>query len=355
MPTKKTSMEEKVIRLDGNPFGLSSKQVILYDPSPSSEFSDYIESHLTEIKGWFDELDLELCYIPDICRHFTEEEIRYLVPNWNGEPLNAMGNDFLKPRLNGQYANIGAGFIRKNNSSLVLYNFFPLLPLDKLSWEGQMLFYRSVLLESYNTLSQCADNEIRFSISLPGEGDTYPFYEKKLSRADGDFSEDAISAEVRQIVERLHKEGIEEFVLRFLVPVEGKLSRMVITPDYEIVLPDYGNQKIEMHPMPKAVYLLFLKHEEGLFFKDLVDYKEELRAIYSKITNRTSPDVIDDNLDNVTDPSRNTINEKCSRIREAFIKHIDRSLARSYCITGFRKERKRITLPRYLVEWRCQL
>jgi len=299
MPAKKTSMEEKVIRLDGTPFGLGSKQVIFYDPNPSSAFSAYIKTHLTEIKEWFGELDMELCYIPDICRHFTEEEIRYLVPNWNGEPLNALGNDFLKTRLNGKYANIGAGFIRKNTSNLLLYNFFPLAPMDELSWDGQMRFYKSLLLESYNSLSQCAESEIRFSIAEPDEGGMYPLYEKKLSRADGNFSEDAISAEVRWMVEQLHK--------------------------------------------------------EGLFFKNLVDYRDELRSIYAKITNRTSTDVIDDSLDKVTDPTDNAINEKCSRIREAFIKHIDKSLAKSYCITGWRSERKRITLPRKLVEWQCEL
>lgn len=110
-----------------------------------------------------------------------------------------------------------------------------------------------------------------------------------------------------------------------------------------------------MSPLPKAVFLLFLKHPEGLYFKDLVDYKDELHGIYEKITNRTSSMVIGDSIDKVTDPTQNAINEKCSRIREAFIKHIDKKLAKSYYITGWRSKPKRITLSRNLMEWQCDL
>ena len=171
--------------------------------------------------------------------------------------------------------------------------------------------------------------------------------------ADSNFSEENISVEIKRMIEQLHKDGFEEFVLRCMVPVDEKLSRVTITSNYEIVLPDYGNKIIEMSPLPKAVFLLFLKHPEGLYFKDLVDYKDELRGIYEKITNRTSSIVIGDSIDKITDPTQNAINEKCSRIREAFLKQMDERLAKSYCITGFRSERKRITLPRQLVDWQC--
>ncbi len=39
-----------------------------------------------------------------------------------------------------------------------------------------------------------------------------------------------------------------------------------------------------MPPLPKAVYLLFLRHPEGIRFKD---YQEELTAIYHSMKKRT--------------------------------------------------------------------
>ena len=47
-------------------------------------------------------------------------------------------------------------------------------------------------------------------------------------------------------------------------------------------------------------------------------------------------------INDVTDPTKNAINEKCSRIREAFVKHFDEQIAKNYFITGTRSEPKKI-------------
>lgn len=348
--------EETPVRIVGKRIPISPKQVIFYDPKATPEFAHYIYEHLKEIKEWFQDLDYEFCYIPDMCSEITDEKIRYLIPNWEGGILEWLDCDLLKSWLFCQRGKLGAGFVRLDNGKKTMCKHFPLVPPSKIPWDEQLDQYKYYLLERYRSCNQICGDQIRFSISTAHEDDSlFSFFETKISLADQNFSEEAISDEVKRIVEQLQTEGFAEFVLRCMVPVEPKLSRIVITPSYEIVLPDYGNLLIEMSPLPKAIYLLFLKHEEGLFFKELVDYKDELRSIYEKITNRTNTNVIDDSLDKVTDPTNNAINEKNSRITEAFVKHIDKSLAKSYCLTGLRSERKRITLPRKLVEWQCEL
>ena len=47
----------------------------------------------------------------------------------------------------------------------------------------------------------------------------------------------------------------------------------------------------------------------------------------------------------------NSINEKCARIRAAFVNKFDEHLAKNYYITGNRGGVKKITLPRDLVVW----
>lgn len=352
---EKVKDRESIVRIKGKQFYITPNQIVYYDPDGTSEFSSYIEIHLNEIKDWFQEIDYEFCYIPDICKHFTNEQIHYLFPNWEGNDVALLGSDLLKSWLVKQYSNIGAGFLRLDDGLKKTYRFFPLTSLDKKSWEEQLSQYKPLLLESHNECCEIS-GDIRFSISTTGEDNSlYSVFEKKLSIADSNFSEEDISVEIKRIIEQLHKDGFEEFVLRCMVPVEEKLSRVTITSNYEILLPDFGNKIIEMSPLPKAVFLLFLKHPEGLYFKDLVDYKDELRGIYEKMTNRTSSMVIGDSIDKVTDPTQNAINEKCSRIREAFLKQMDERLAKSYYITGFKSERKRITLPRNLVVWQCVL
>ena len=51
----------------------------------------------------------------------------------------------------------------------------------------------------------------------------------------------------------------------------------------------------------------------------------------------------------VTNPMQNSINEKCARIRAAFVGQFDDYMARHYYIDGRRGEAKKIILPRDLV------
>ena len=107
-----------------------------------------------------------------------------------------------------------------------------------------------------------------------------------------------------------------------------------------------------MTPLPKAVFLLFLKHPEGIMFSYLPDFREELMEIYRKLKgpflNEASAR---QSIEDVTNPLSNSINEKCSRIREAFVSQFDDHLARFYYIDGQRGEPKKIALPRTLVKW----
>lgn len=139
--------------------------------------------------------------------------------------------------------------------------------------------------------------------------------------------------------------GIYEHKLKNQV----KLSRLTITKDYSFILSDYNNKEVKMEPLAKSVYLLFLNHPEGIAFKHLPDYKEELQGIYSKLKPLGLNSSAIKSIDDVTNPLLNSINEKCSRIRAAFIAEVDNSLADQYYITGKSGEPKKITLPRDLV------
>jgi hypothetical protein len=106
-----------------------------------------------------------------------------------------------------------------------------------------------------------------------------------------------------------------------------------------------------MEPLVKAVYLLFLKHPEGILFKGLKDYREELLDIYKKLKPMGLNKRTIQSIEDVTNPLLNSINEKCARIRSAFVKEFDESLAKNYFVTGERGEAKKIALPRDLVNW----
>jgi uncharacterized protein (DUF1810 family) len=130
-----------------------------------------------------------------------------------------------------------------------------------------------------------------------------------------------------------------------------KFSRVTITKDCTVLLTDYDNKEVKMEPMTKAIYLLYLKHPEGIAFKRLPDYRKELADIYERIKPYGLNDRVFKSIEDVTNPLLNSINEKCSRVKAAFTSVVDPSLADHYYIIGKGGEEKKIILPRNLVIW----
>ena len=138
----------------------------------------------------------------------------------------------------------------------------------------------------------------------------------------------------------------------------GKLSRLVITEDYRFLLTDY-QQEVELQPVHKAVYLLFLAHPEGIEFKRLGDYREELTRYYMQTARWMDKEKIVESVDKLVNPLDNAINEKCSRIKKAFLELMDEYRASYYFVSSHTQKHiagriwyerlKVITLPRELV------
>ena len=177
--------------------------------------------------------------------------------------------------------------------------------------------------------------------------------ERPLIAADDKFDEESknIAEDVKKKILYLKERGIDTLFLKQYIFENEPLSHLCITKDFRIFLPDYDNKEIEMTPLPKAVFLLFLKHPEGIIFKCLPDYREELKDIYFRLKPSAWSVASILSVEDVTDPFNNSINEKCARIREAFVRHFDEHLAKNYFITGKRGEPKKIILPRKLVKY----
>ncbi len=157
--------------------------------------------------------------------------------------------------------------------------------------------------------------------------------------------------EVKEKVRKLRAYGVQDADIEAVMYEEKGLPRMVVTKDYRIVIAGRMQREVKMEPLVKAVYLLFLAHPEGILFKRLPDYREELTRLYVKLRPTGLTDRVLRSIEDVTNPVLNSINEKCARIRGAFVGQFDDHIARHYYIDGLRGEPKKITLPRDLVIW----
>jgi hypothetical protein len=186
-------------------------------------------------------------------------------------------------------------------------------------------------------------------------------------------SPEEMAEQVRVLAEQLKRAGRKDLLLRAIgVPLleelrieaaRAKLSSLVVTKDYRIILADYDNKEVELTPVHKAVYLLFLAHPEGIEFKKLRDYRDELARYYMATARLIDKEAIMESVDMLVDPLNNSINEKCSRIKKVFMDMMDEYTASYYIISGHTQKHlegssriwyerlKVITLPRELVEY----
>ena len=158
----------------------------------------------------------------------------------------------------------------------------------------------------------------------------------------------------------LHAVGVPLLEELRIEAAKGKLSRLVITKDYRFILEDY-HQEVELQPVHKAVYLLFLAHPEGIEFKRLTEYREELTRYYMATAKMMDKEKIIEGVDHLVNPLDNAINEKCSRIKKVFLELMDEYRASYYFISSHTQKHiagssriwyerlKVITLPRELV------
>lgn len=156
--------------------------------------------------------------------------------------------------------------------------------------------------------------------------------------------------EVKEKVRMLKDLGLSEAEIVSCLHSNQPLKKLIVSRNYKLFL---GDERVEIHmePLVKSVYLLFLKYPEGINFKDLPDYREELTKIYDKVRPWGLTDRALRSIEDVTNPFLNSINEKCARIRKVFASMLDSSIADQYYIRGKRGNAKAIALPRELVVW----
>lgn len=343
------------------PFG-SCSEVIYIENEYHVKFNRYLR-----LWGWwlqkrvFDKYESgykKLLYLPSLSKKQQHKLLQYQFPNITKEMVRKLPNlktidllDYLEDPDDTRFLKPGFLFYKEaKNNGITVYEYYPLVSLDCIC-----LSYKEQIAEILSTHKENA-NEPVFSRGLGHRGIGCTRCPENEDYADNMFTslDEQTQAKLflfKQQVEELQKRGVPMALLENILHQNENLSKLVITKKYEIVLPDYNNMVIKMEPLVKAVFLLFLMHPEGIVFKHLPDYKQELIDIYKNLRpyglNKRSLQSIED----VIDPTSNSINEKCARIRAAFVDKFDIHLAKNYFITGERGEPKRITLPRELVEW----
>lgn len=363
-------MNSRILEIPASalPFVPSGEQAIYIEAAFDEGINSYITANYAKICRAFHTNNIDFCYLPMRCKERSAELLEYHNPSNKGEARATLTTEELVTIL-------FSGRIPDNlKPSIIIYNQhrstsevcrfllveFDLQPSTKdcamhqpwwkriinsmSSGRRKMAEFKQMAMMLSRVLYDYEDNGGRYSL-VNWYNEVYWEYMKQHHE---------LIAEIDLRIHLLQERGVNALILKKiltdLVDEHRSLSRMTITKDLRIVLDDYDRMEIHMEPINKAVFLLFLNHEEGISIKSLSDYRSELESLYTRL----SHDDIEKrkkSIDSLTNPTNNSINEKLSRIRQAFIARFEEDLAENYFITGGRGEVKRIKLPRDMVRW----
>ena len=302
----------------------------------------------------------DLTYIPKLSKKIKREHLLYQYPFLSEDIVRKIPDikttdllEYLEDPDDARFLKPGFLFYRETkDNGFAVYDYYPLVGLD-----NKALSYKKQIAEILRQHKQDAE-KYKYS-EHAGIGHAGVYCTAKDTKKDENYADNMFESLdndtkvqlllFKKQVRELQDLGIPLALLENILHQNDKLSKLVITKKHEIILPDYNNMTIKMEPLVKAVFILFLRHPEGIIFKHLPDYRQEIVDIYKKLRPLGLNERSLQSIEDVTNPLLNSINEKCARIRAAFINKLNEHLAKNYFVTGERGEAKKITLPRNLV------
>ena len=341
---------------------MDQRELVYVASEKDQELEAMLANHLDYFNKWAEPMKMRVVYLPTLYQKLISEEVCYYrIPTRkeDGQPHNPVGNDYMLQYLihPEDREKMKSGLlwteteVRSDHyvDTYICY-FFPLSSSSELSIEEQLEKIKKTICGIAHWLVPHVNCEVHNKGGSEDDDYADSQFNSQYSWYGYENIEDLME-EIKERVLKLRQRGVAEHILEELIHPDDKPSRMVITKDYRILLPDFNNMEIKMEPLVKAVYLLFLNHPKGLLFKHLPDYRKELTKIYMNLRPAGLSDRAIQSIEDVTNPLLNSINEKCARIRGAFLREFDDHIARHYYIDGLRGEPKKISLDRDLVTW----
>ena len=375
------------------PFQPSRNQVFYIENGYDADVNHFIQSNYFDLKSVFANNGMDFYYLPYLLReHDIEAKVRYYAPYLSSQLLTTkVQNNALVPYLSDDDTrkNLQPSLVfegnQKGGNGEVMFLQVPLSDIDfsksksvgdLVQWVEQMrdAYHREIVHERvcyYQTedfhAPQCCGqvaassskkrfleglfNRFNKKLEMPEDDVDLQKTEEEYAEEQSLMETEKVLRELRLTVQKLRLEGVSLMAIHEFIDKQEPLSRMTITPDYRIFLPDYNNIEIEMAALPKAIYFLFLRYPNGIIYKHMQDHYNELLNIYRQLRPNTDEARINLTITKVVNPVGNALNENIARIRKAFIEKFDEHLANHYIITGERGLQYAIPLDRELITW----
>jgi len=228
----------------------------------------------------------------------------------------------------------------------------------------------------YPIAYQIVENVIEFLMKLDIENPNNPYIHMQSKGCMNDFcynKEDVIlklqTANIcDDCMKKIHSENIDneiieqtfrifegvrnELIFKKRTQTQKKVEQLplTITAGNKILL-EKLNLEIRLKPMEKTLYLFYLKKENGILFKDMVDYKSDLYYIYSKVSTSDNIDEQKERIKSLVNPLENSFNIQKARINKTILDLLGEEMASYYKIDGTAGNPFKIKLSKDLIQF----
>ena len=155
---------------------------------------------------------------------------------------------------------------------------------------------------------------------------------------------------VREATRRLKEMGVEpagaELGESDEPPVELYIDRQ-----YHIRLGNPHGQEIPFRPLVRALFILFLKHPEGILLKERIHFRRELEEIYGVIAPHVDAQDRRRRVMRLTDPEENAFSENLSVLNATLDRILPLSQAQEIKVQGYNGRPRRVLLSTLKVHW----
>ena len=134
-------------------------------------------------------------------------------------------------------------------------------------------------------------------------------------------------------------------------PTPSTPVHLFIDKDFSIRVGKKDGWELPFRPMVKSLFILFLRHPEGIVLKQRAAFREELESIYGTIAPGVSMEKIHSRVERLVDPGENAFSENASLLNAKLEALFPDGRADSYKIQGHNGHPRKISLNPIYVHW----
>lgn len=391
------------------PVILDKFYVIYVETKYNETLNSFIRENIEYIRKGFLERNYHFVYIPEL-KNISDEDLDYVFPlsatSMTDETKNGIRN-ITTEQFTRMFASLIGMSLKGGKAGLLSLGYYEgddgIELIDNINYSKSEFLYVDLCSCSPDNIKNAFGEYFQFCC---GKGhalfcvrprEEYPLNDWQEHEHDGYQTNasdrmfyyeqkdmELIAEEIRQRVEILKQGGYIELLLHTLGAdlvkqvndsrkTANAMMHISVSENLRIYIPELDNREIKMTALARALYVFYLRHEEGVEFKFLSEFTEELFSLYRLASNRIDDSRLRSTVENLVNPTDNKINECASRIKAAFLSVMDEYMARNYYLLSrsdeirmedskdknvvniYKDLAKYISLPRNLVSYPSSL